>query len=158
MWERFQLAVNPTPEVAAMLFRAAIESFDARDLLYYIQNDKDVVPLLKEWLQLDHGMVKQLAPSIIRIWWQQIFAVAMNPRALLDDIRLDHPELAVILDTPKGTQWFNATIFNLVTYFRWYGRIEGDGVINPPPNFPERLRRKALRGVAGIVEKVRGRQ
>jgi hypothetical protein len=158
VWERFQLAVNPTPEVAATLFRAAVESFDARDLRYYVENEMDVIPLLREWLQLDNGMVHQLAPTIVRIWWQQIFAVGMNPRALLEEIRRDHPDLAAILDTPSGTRWYNATIFNLITYFRAYGQIQGDGIIQPPPNLPERLRRRALKGAAGVVEKVRGRQ
>jgi hypothetical protein len=158
VWERFQVAVNPTPEVAATLFRAAIESFDAQDLRIYIENDKDVIPLLREWLQLDNGMVRQLAPTIIKIWWQEIFAVAMNPARLLADIRREHPELGALLDTPRGTVWFNATIFNLVTFFRAYGRIEGDGVIQPPPHLPERLKRRALKGAAGVVEKIRGRQ
>jgi hypothetical protein len=82
----------------------------------------------------------------------------MNPRALLEEIRRDHPDLAAILDTPSGTRWYNATVFNLLTYFRAYGQIRGDGVIQPPPNLPERLRRRALTGVAGVIEKVRGRQ
>ena len=155
--ERVQLLLNPSEETAADFIRAGIESSDAADLRRFVENDMDMIPIVKEWMELDNAMVRPLAQTTIRIWWPQIFAAAMNPRQILEDIRYHDPEKAAVLDSPKGRIWFNATIFNLLTFFRGYAKIEGDGQIVPPPNMPERLKRKALRGAVSVMRKVQGR-
>ncbi len=137
--ERIQLLLDPNPETAADFIRAGIESFDAYDLQRFVETDADLIPHLKEWMELDNTMVRPLAQTTIRIWWPQIFAAAMNPRQLLEDIRAHDPGKGAVLDTPKGRIWFNSTVYNLLTFFRGYARIEGDGQIVPPPNMPERL-------------------
>jgi len=155
--ERIQLLLDPSPETAADFIRAGIESFEAPDLQRFVATDADLIPLLKEWMQLDNAMVRPLAQTTIRIWWPQIFAAAMNPRQLLEDINAHDPTKGAVLYTPKGRIWFNATVFNLLTFFRGYARIEGDGQIVPPPNMPEKLKRKALRGAVRLLSKVQGR-
>ena len=152
--QRIQLLIDPKPETASEFIRAGIESFDSPALLYYIEHEADLLPQLREWMALDNDTVRPWAQTIIRIWWPQIFAAAMNPKQILEDIRQHDPAKAAILDTPKGRDWFNATIYNLLTFFRGYARIAGDGTIQPPPNFPERMRRKALTGAARLLSKV----
>lgn len=155
--ERIQLLLDPKPETAANFIRAGIESFDVQDLAVFIHTDRDLIPLLYEWMQLDDKLVAPWAKSIIRIWWPQIFAAAMNPAQLLEDIRRHDPAKAAVLDIPKGRAWFNWTIFNLLTFFRAYAEIKGDGIIQPPPNLPDRLRRLALEGAVTVIERVRRR-
>jgi len=154
VWERVQLLINPSPETAKTFMRAGLESFDLADLRLYISTQRDVIPLLREWMQLDHDLVRPWAQSIIRIWWPQIFEAAMNPAQMLADIARDDPAKGALLATKEGRDWFNATIFNLISFFRGYARIEGDGVVQPPPNFPEKLRMKALGGGSRILRKI----
>lgn len=154
--ERIQLLIDPKPETARDFIRAGIESFDVQDLARFIHEERDLVPPLKDWLALDNDTVRPWAQMVIRIWWPQVFAAAMDPAQILADIRAHDPWKAQVLDTPKGRIWFNATIYSLITFFRGYAHIEGDGVILPPPRFPERMRRKALRGAVRVMERVRG--
>ena len=153
--QRIQLLINPGPDTAAMFIRAGLESFDVGDLALYIRESRDVIPVLREWMALDHDIVRPWAKTIIRIWWPYIFPAAMNPAQMLADIERDDPAKGQLLRTKEGLAWFNATVYNLITFFRAYAQIQGDGVIQPPPNLPDRLRRKALKGVAGVMERVR---
>jgi hypothetical protein len=155
--ERIQLMLDPSSENAAMFIRAGIESFDAVQLRHYIDTDGDLIPVLREWMELDHALVRPWAQTVLRIWWPQVFAAAMDPQQLLADIRLHDPDKGRVLDTPKGRIWFNATVYNLITYFRAYAKIEGNGTIEPPPNLPERLKRKALQGAGAVMAKVQNR-
>src|SRR5208282_6860443 len=100
--QRIQLLIDPKPETASEFIRAGIESFDVRTLAYYVENDSDLLPQLREWMALDHDTVRPWAQTIIRIWWPQIFAAAMNPRQLLADIQAHDPAKAAVLSTPKG--------------------------------------------------------
>jgi hypothetical protein len=154
--ERIELLINPNPETAGTFIRAGIESFDAQDLALYVETEEDVIPLLVEWMQLNNGMVKPLAQMAIRVWWTSIFDAAMDPVGMLADIRTNDPQKGAILDTPKGRAWFNVTVYNLLVFFRAYGGIQGDGRIEPPPNVPDRLKRRALTGAARLIDKVRG--
>ncbi len=155
--ERVELLINPSEEAAADFFRAGLESFDVHDLRLFIEQERDVIPLLREWMQLDNGLVRPVAQATIRIWWEPIFRTAMNPGQILADITAHDPAKGAILNTPKGRVWFNSTIFLLLTFFRGYASIAGDGQIIPPPNMPERLKRKALRGAVRVMNKVQGR-
>jgi hypothetical protein len=155
--QRFQLAVNPDEETAKLLFRAGIESFDERDLALYVQRNEDVIPLMREWMQLDHPMVRPLAQSIIRTWWYPyIYNVGMDPEALLQDIVRDDPRKGAVLNTPAGRRWWNATVYNLFVFLRAYAQIPGEGGIAPPPNMPEKLKRRALAGASRLLQKIQG--
>jgi hypothetical protein len=157
IWERFQLAVQPNEETAALLFRAGLESFAPDELRDYVENDRDVIPLMVEWMQLDNGLVRPLAQSILRIWWYPwIYNVWIDPLKLYNDVCKDNPALAPILRTAKGRAWWNITVYNLATFMRAYAGIQGDGRIEPPPNAPERLKRKALQGAARLMGKITG--
>jgi len=156
--ERIQLLINPSPETAADFIRAGIESFDAVDLQRFIANESDLIPVLKEWLELDNPVVRHFAQTTIRIWWPQIFAAAMNPRQLLADISAHDPQKGAVLSTQRGTIWFNATVYNLITFFRGYAQIQGEGVIQPPPNLPERMKRKALAGIGAVMTRIENPQ
>jgi len=152
--DRIRLLIDPSPETAATFFRAGLESFDVQDLRAFVESDRDVIPLLVEWMALDHEIVRPWAQTVVRIWWPHIFAQAMNPAQMLADIARDDPVKGAVLNTPKGRIWFNSTVFNLITFFRAYAKIEGDGVIQPPPSIPDRLRRRGLRGAARVMEKI----
>jgi vacuolar-type H+-ATPase subunit E/Vma4 len=156
--ERIQLLIDPKPETARDFIRAGIESFGPEDLVYFIENDMDLIPVLHEWMELDNKWVQPWAKTVVRIWWPQIYGAAMNPQQILAEIRVHDPAKGAVLDTPRGRIWLNATIFNLLSFFRAFGEIEGAGVIQPPPNLPERLKRYALKGAARVTAAVRGRQ
>ena len=153
--ERVQLLLDPKPETARDFIRAGIESSSAEALAQFVKEDRDLIPLMKEWLELDNPMVRPWAQTIIRIWWPQIFPAAMNPAQLLADIRAHDPAKGAVLDTPKGRIWFNSTVYNMLTFFRGFAQIQGDGEILPPPNMPERLKRKALKGAVRLIDRVR---
>ncbi len=152
------MLIDPNPETAGLFMRAGLESFAPNELRHFIETDQDTIPMLYEWLELDDPFVRPWAKTVVRIWWPHIFNAGMNPIQLLHDIKRDNPPVGAILDTPPGRIWLNATCFNLLNFFRVYAAIEGDGVIVPPPNLPERLKRRALRGAAGVIERVRGRR
>ena len=155
--ERVQLLIDPSPETARTFFQAGLESFDINDLRFYIETDQDVIPLLREWMQLDHDLVRPWAQTVLRIWWPVLFDTAMNPARILADITADDPEKGALLSTPKGRVWFDSTIFLLISYFRWYAQIVGDGQILPPANMPDKLKTKALTGAVRLMKKIQGR-
>src|ERR1700675_4438860 len=80
--ERIRLLIDPSPQTASDFIRAGIESVGVEDLAYFIETDQDIIPVLYEWLELDNGIVRPWARSVVRIWWPQIFEAAMNPRQM----------------------------------------------------------------------------
>lgn len=142
--ERMKLAVNPDPETAQLFWRAGFESFTAPQLRDAIVNSVDLIPYLRAKILLDDGPFHYVAKSVIRIWWRTIYDIGMHPKRILDDLQTNAPDLYVVLNTPEGRRWLNATVFNVLNYLRWYAEIKGGGAIAPPPSIPFRLMRRAL--------------
>lgn len=142
--EKWDLLMNPSEGNARLFIRAGIESFDAASLQHAIENDIDVVPLIVAALKLDNDWIRPWAKTALRIWWQKVYIAGSDVPRILAEISTHDPPKGVLLNTPRGRVWLNATVWNMLNFFRGYAEIKGEGAIAPPLTLPDRLRRKAL--------------